>query len=623
MNFLAELRKRNVFRVLAAYLVGAWVAMQVVGLVAEASGLPAWADTLVLMILVAGLPVVGIAAWALELTPDGVKKSGTQTELAPRPIGPVDYVLIAAVVVVLGLFAWQMVAGPSGGERSMAAGDQIEGTSIAVMPFVAMSGDEEDAYLGDGLAEELLNVLAQFPDLMVAGRTSSFSFRDSNDGIQAIGEALGVSHVLEGSVRRAGEQLRITAQLIRSSDGFHVWSGTYDRPFADVLAVQDDIVRQIAQVLTVRLGVGAAAHGASQATVPAAYGQYLQGRYLFAERHVDENRSAAISAFQTAVDIDSDFAEGWAALGRAISYSAPPNFDEAEAWSARGERAARRALGLDPDSAEAHVALSYHALNDARDWTASAEHVERALARAPNAAFVHYAAAFHYEYMGEVDRAASANRRAIALDPLNLTIRVNAAEAFVRMRQFDEARRVVNAPGMPTFPAASVERDIAVTREDAQAMELAFAAWDAAVEAESADVAFLASVRQEMRALQLASAREDHEAIPELLEATLAATEVLPVPESFKNGWRSYFHLLARNYQTAAELLNQSDFGPFDEAIYLALNENPTEYLCQPAYHEVWQRPGIPELMEIRRANGVTGNLPLSGPECEPFLQSE
>jgi len=619
MNLIAELRKRNVFRVVAAYLVASWIIVQVVGFVAGATEMPPWVDTFALIVVLLGLPIVVIAAWALELTPDGIKASGTETELEPRPIGPVDYVLIAAVVVVLGLFGWQMVA-PSGEGATRVTAEQIEGTSIAVMPFVAMSGAEEDAYLGDGLAEELLNVLAQFPDLMVAGRTSSFSFRHSDEGIQEIGTALGVSHVLEGSVRRAGDQLRVTAQLIRSSDGFHVWSGTYDRPFSDVLSVQDDIVRQIAQVLAVRLGVGSAMRTEAMAS-PAAYEQYLQGRYLFAERHVDENRRAATTAFQTSVDIDPSFAAGWAALGRAIVYSSGAGegdyFDEV----ARAQRAAERALELDPNNAEAHVALSQADLRVTRDWAGSQSHVDRALEIAPNAAFVHYQAGFHFEYLGEVDRAASAFRRAIALDPLNLTIRDNAAEAFVRMYMFDDARNALIVAGMAPSEIAETERDIGFATGDADLIVTSYAAMDATDPSLGGPNDFMAPFRDELRALSLARARGDRAAMEAALPVALEALGEHPNSGSLM-GFRSLMYFQAEDYRNAAIDLTNASFGPFDEVVYLDLVEQPIAYLCQPAYHTIWERPGIPELMEIRRANGRTGNLPRSGPECDEYLEA-
>lgn len=622
MNFVAELRKRNVFRVAAAYLVGAWIVMQVAGLIASATGLPEWTDTMVLIILIAGFPIVALAAWALELTPEGIKPSGTATELEPRPVGPIDFVLIAALVIVAGAFAWQMVAEPHGAERVTASTQQIEGTSIAVLPFMALSGNEEDAYLGDGLAEELLNVLAQFPDLMVAGRTSSFSFRDSNEGIQAIGTELGVSHVLEGSVRRAGEQMRVTAQLIRSSDGFHVWSGTYDRPFADVLAVQDDIVRQIAQVLTVRLGVGASSETHVSETNSAAYEQYLQGRYFFAERQQEGNRSAAINAFQTAVDVDPEFAAAWAALARALAYSSPETSHDLEGWIARGERAAERALAIDPDNAEAHVAISHLSLSDwRRDWARSQEHMERALELAPNAAYVQYQAGMHFEYLGNVDRSASAFRRAIALDPLNLTIRENAAEALAHMQLFSDARRAISVPGVDPTELLDLERDIALSNRDAAALRDIYARYDD-LEADRPELAPSLPFVGELRALALASIEGDEEAVQRNLAAGLAKIDEMQGSEESLNGWRSWLYLVARDYRNTAIHLERSNFGAFDRVVYLNLEDEGPAYYCQPAYYEIWQRPGIPELMEIRRANGATSNFPMEGPECEPFLQA-
>ncbi len=621
MNFIAELRKRNVFRVLAAYLVGAWIMVQVIGFVADAAELPAWIDSFVLIVVLLGLPIVAVAAWALELTPDGIKASGTETEVAPRPLGPVDYVLMAAVVVVVGLFGWQMIASPRAPAEQAApeeiVADAAVARSIAVMPFVAISSTPEDIVLGDGLSEELLNVLAQFADLQVAGRTSSFSFRDQAEDIQGIGAALGVAHVLEGSVRRSDDQIRVTAQLIRVSDGFHIWSGTYDRPFADILQVQDDIVRRIAQVLTIRLGASSYDLSATSATNPAAYDQYLQGRVQWAQRQDVENRYGAIDAFQTAVDIDPGFADAWAGLARAIFYSNPPDgYSLDEHWE-RGKDAVDHALALDPDNAEALVALANWHLNASRDWMAAQAATERALELAPSAAYTHYGAAFTYEIIGNMDLMTRAMRRTLSLDPLNVTIQGNVINRYVRAGRYADARRILAAASFDPITRLQQEAGIAINERDADEMERAFA--EALPLMIAADPQFEA-VRTEVEALiagYAAAMRGDRDRVYELMPIIeAAATEEGPLSLSDP----AFVLYLLGDYEEAARRLRSiyesgAENANFD--VVTTIETRDVGFRCQADYHAIWELPGYPELAEIRRANGATSNLPLEGEACE------
>ncbi len=617
MNLLTELRKRNVFRVLAAYLVGAWIIMQVIGFVAGASNLPEWADTLVLVLVLAGLPIVGIAAWALELTPEGVKSTGSTDDMAPKPIGPVDYVLIASVVAVVGLFGWQQFAAPAPVQVTVATEETQQGQSIAVMPFVAISEAPEDVILGDGLAEELLNVLAQFPDLRVAGRTSSFSFRDRPEDITGIGEALGVSHVLEGSVRRSGEQIRVTAQLIRVADGFHIWSGNYDRPFTDILEVQDEIVHRLAQVLTVRLGIGATARTNVRTSIPAAYEQYLRGRYLWAERLDIINRANAIVAFQTAVDIDPDFAAAQAALARALIYSDPA---EGTTLGDRGRsirETFERALALDPNNAEALVAQAAWHQYYSRDWAGAQAAIDRALELAPQAAFVHYEATYLYRVIGDRARTLSSSRRAMALDPLNKTIRSNIVQHYINMEMLAEAERLIESTGFGPVGNAFLRWELALQRRDADAMEAAWPVLADAV-AQNSGSQFITDRDSEYFALRIAAARGDVETV----RVGLPTVAVYMEEGDLYPRALSDLQYSIGDYAAATEgllpILSADEV--FDrEDIFTTFEDVEIGARCQPAFHAIWELPGMSELAEIRRANRATGNLPLSGPECDEW----
>jgi len=621
MSFIAELRKRNVFRAMAAYLVGAWIMVQVAGFVADAAEMPAWTDTLILILVLMGLPIVFVASWALELSPEGVKRTTSTDEIKARPFGPVDMALTSAVVAVVVLFAWQMIARPAVQTLEFSQDFVEPAQSIAVLPFVAISSDSDDVVLGDGLAEELLNVLAQFPDLMVAGRTSSFAFRDQAEDIPAIGEALGVGHVLEGSVRRSEEQLRVTAQLIRVSDGFHIWSGNYDRPFADILEIQDEIVRHIAQVLTIRLGVTAYDVDNQRVANPSAYEQYLRGRVMWAERHDGENRSAAIEAFQTTVDIDPAFADGWAALARALAYSgAPEGYSQDEVYEIIQE-AATHALELDPENAEAMVALSNWHTNSTRNWAEAKVLTDRAIEIAPNAAYTHYNAVIVYEYLGDREMIARSARRALALDPLNLTIQSNVAERYLRMGRFGEARRLLERSQLSEGAKDFILGNIAFLERDADGLSEIFGRVAETLREQNPNTVDFVPALENLVAALAAAFRGEEEEARERLPAIEAAAGTGAIGDANP---ADLLYLLgdyaeaARRYREVYE----TGEGYLDTDIVASNMPIDVGLLCQPDFHAIWALPGFTELAEIRRAHDATGNLPLEGSECDEFLEA-
>jgi adenylate cyclase len=263
MSILFELRRRNVIRVGAAYAVVTWLLVQVADVVFPAFGAPDWALRILVIVLLLGLPIALLVAWVFELTPDGVKRENDVDPSASvtRPTGRrLDLIIIVALFIALGYFIWERqvrFAPPEPAAQPSSAGENAPDSpgkrSIAVLPFVNMSADPENEYFADGLSEELLNQLAQIQDLQVAGRTSSFSFKGRNEDLRLIGQMLGVANVLEGSVRRQGDKVRVTAQLIRVDDGFHLWSNAYDRTMEDVFVIQDDIASNVANALKIVL----------------------------------------------------------------------------------------------------------------------------------------------------------------------------------------------------------------------------------------------------------------------------------------------------------------------------------------------------------------------------------
>ena len=315
-------------------------------MVNEPLSLPDWFDRVVIVLLAVGFPVALVLAWAFELSPAGVRRTTSQNN-QPGSGNRVDFVLIAALLAVVVATAWNARGTDSNISDSSAAVPR----SVAVLPFVDMSPEGDQAYFGDGIAEELLNELVRLEGLDVAGRTSSFSYKGSNADVPTIGAELGVDTILEGSVRKDGDRLRITAQLVKVTDGFHLWSETYDRDFDRIFEIQEEIAREVAGALGIRLGVGDvnAFFGAGTTSVEA-YELYLRS----SNRDTDYSTTERVDNLERAVELDPDYAAAWASLGLTIAGSM---------WSHEPERArelleegyihVQRAVELDPDSAYA------------------------------------------------------------------------------------------------------------------------------------------------------------------------------------------------------------------------------------------------------------------------------
>lgn len=310
MSLVAELRRRNVFRVAAAYLVAGWLLAEVLTNVLPVLGAPEWTERAVLIIFALGFIPAVVFSWIYELTPEGLKREdelGEEARPKSRTSRVLDHITLAGVVIIIvsvGLFSARQA-----GDDEVVAPAEISDASVAVLPFVNMSSDKDNEYFSDGLTETLLHMLAQIPDLKVAARTSSFAFKGQNKTIGEIAMALGVAHVLEGSVQRAGDRVRITAQLIRASDGFHVWSSSYDREFSNIFEIQDEIAQRVGYELSESLlGVGEPQLTSVKTTSPDAYDLYLQARRERATYSYG-GLQAAEDLLKGALLIDPDFIE--------------------------------------------------------------------------------------------------------------------------------------------------------------------------------------------------------------------------------------------------------------------------------------------------------------------------
>lgn len=357
-----ELKRRNVVRVGAAYAVVGWLVLQVVDTVAPLMGMPEWVPGFILILIGVGFPLSLVFAWAYEITPDGLMKTedvDVTRSVTAETGRKIDRMIIGGLAVLVLFLVTDRVLGLGGGGGGGSA--VAEDASIAVLPFVNLSSDAEQEFFSDGISEELLNVLAQVPELRVAARTSSFQFKGDNRDITDIARELNVRHVLEGSVRKDGGMVRITAQLIDAADGFHLWSNTYDRSLENVFAVQDEISIAIVDALRDELGLIAEVVARDASTdSPEAHEAYLRGRHLVVQR-TRLTIEAAIESFQRAVELDPDYALAHAELSLAWHLMARTQYGDltdAEVLE-RAEPSASRAVALSESLAEAHAARGF------------------------------------------------------------------------------------------------------------------------------------------------------------------------------------------------------------------------------------------------------------------------
>jgi TolB-like protein len=456
-KFFAELKRRKVFRVAAAYGATGFVVLQVADILAEGMELPSVVLRTTTFLVLLGFPIAMVLAWALELTPDGVKRTdpaetGEIEEIVAQPAGarwPAGILaLLGVLALVLGAWWVGRSTAPGTEEVAQVAGavagndrgaevlklayadlDTDNRPSIAVLPFADMSPEGDQEYFADGMTEELLNSLAKIRDIRVGGRTSSFAYKGQDKDLREIGSELGVQYVVEGSVRKQDDRLRITAQLVDANDNFHLWSESYDRTIDDVFAVQEEIAEAIAEELQVSLGLDEDESLVAPIGDLDAYELYLTGRARMRERGdgVDE----AVQLFEATVARDSSWAPGWAGLAQA--YSLVPFYQEAESreeyWETwepsleAAEVAAIRALVLDPQVAGAEVALG-NVYRDRWEWEQGEQHYLRALEIDPDDVEAHQQYAELLAATGRLDEALRSARRAVALDPTS-AIRLN------------------------------------------------------------------------------------------------------------------------------------------------------------------------------------------------------
>ncbi len=456
-DLIQELKRRNVFRVGMAYVVVAWLLAQAAELAFGSFEAPAWVMKVLLFVLVLGFPLALFFAWAFELTPEGIRlenKDERGDSIAPRTGQKLDRLIIVLLSLAVVYFVVDKgflqkttettaspgveqttATVPSGAAQneSTATDTTRDKRSIAVLPFLNMSSDKDNEYFADGISEEILNVLARVPQLKVAARTSSFRYKGENIDIAEIAKALRVDHVLEGSVRRQGDKVRVTAQLIQAPGGYHLWSETYDRTLDDIFQIQDEMAGAIAETLQVKLGLIEPGKNRTGTDNLLAYEYYLRGVHFWSLRVFDD-LLLAIDYFKRAIDADPNFAKAYAGL--AMTYSVIEGYgDFAGPAYELAEASARRALDLDPDSAEAMAALGNTFYKTGR-LPESESFLKEAVAISPNFATAH-------QWLGNM--LSQAGRRveglrsldvAVDLDPEARVIGANRANHLYNMERW-------------------------------------------------------------------------------------------------------------------------------------------------------------------------------------------
>jgi TolB-like protein/Flp pilus assembly protein TadD len=441
-NFFAELKRRNVYKVAVAYAVVGWLLVQVATQVFPFFEIPNWAVRLVVLLIIVGFPIALVIAWAFELTPEGIKRT-EDVDLAASARQPRKHAWIFVVIVgaafSIGLF---FIGRCTGRNTASAARTELPAKSIAVLPFDNLSRDPENAYFAEGVQDEILTRLAKVADLKVISRTSTQRFKSAPANLPDIAKQLGVANILEGSVQKSADQVRVSVQLINALTDAHLWAEIYDRKLTDIFAVESDIAKTIADTLQAKLTGSEKQLMASQSTTDtAAYELYHKGRSLWEQRSGD-NIPKAIAFYEQAIARDPNYALAYAGLAK--SYVLLPFFAGADRRNVfpKAKEAALKALRLDSNLAEAHVALGKVLFISEIDLAGAMREYKRAIELQPNDATAH-----HWfgndtlAALGRFEEAIAEGKRAVELDPLSPVINADLGTSFYYARRYDESAR--------------------------------------------------------------------------------------------------------------------------------------------------------------------------------------
>ncbi len=436
-KFFTELKRRNVYKVAIAYAVVGWAIAEGVSQVFPVFDIPNWAARLIILLIVIGFPFALIIAWAFELTPEGLKRTESADQLPKKSSRNRVwlYVVVIAGAISIGLFFLGRFTAPP--KQSVSNG--VSTKSIAVLPFENLSHDQENAYFADGIQEEVLTRLAKISGLKVISRTSTQHFKSSPDNLPQIAKQLGVANILEGSVQKSADQVRVNVQLIQAASDSHLWADTYDRKLIDIFAVESEIAKTIAETLRAKL-TDSEEHALSfkPTADPAAHQLYLKGRYFWNKRTGDDLKKA-LDYFNQAIAADPKYALAY--TGAAEAYVLLPIFAEGTPQESypKAKEAAKKALELDDTLAEAHTSLAMAICYYDFDLAKATREFQRAIALDPSYATAHQWYGITLMALGRSDEAIAERKRAVELDPLSLINNVALGNTYRIARRYDGA----------------------------------------------------------------------------------------------------------------------------------------------------------------------------------------
>ena len=438
-NFFGELKRRNVYKVAITYAVVAWLLIQAASILLPTFEAPTWVMKAFVVLLTLGFVISVMISWAFEMTPEGMKRTA---DISPSDVIPYwskrkfVAVIVSVALLATGLLVFELLRAP----RSTIA-SKPDNKSIAVLPLLNESGDPKDEYFSDGLSEELIAALAQIKDLKVIGRSSSFRFKDRKEETKTIGEKLGVTTLLEGTVRKQGERVRIVAELINAADGIELWTRTFDRELKDIFAVQQEIAAAVASSLkTTLLGSeqGSSANPTTKNTE--AHNAYLQGHYYFQRRNLEDYRKA-VGHYDEAIRLDPDYALAYAERSEAWTLIGDLTGEGKTAWP-KARTDAEKAVAIAPTLAEAHSALGWVRFFTEWRFAEGLSELKRAKELAPANPNANDLLARVIGYVGRLDEAEKQGRQAVELDPLASAPQTNLARILWYQGKLDEADAV-------------------------------------------------------------------------------------------------------------------------------------------------------------------------------------
>jgi len=581
-NFFAELKRRNVYKVAIAYAVVAWLLMQIATQVFPFLEIPNWAIRLVIMLIVIGFPIALVIAWAFELTPEGLKRTEFADELPKKSAA--SRVWISVVVVAGSIFVGLFFLGRYSATSKQSGLTKVPAKSIAVLPFENLSGNPENAYFTDGIQEEILMRLAKIADLKVISRTSTARYKSSPDNLREIAKQLGVANVLEGSVQRSADQVRVNVQLINALTDAHLWAEAYDRELTDIFAVESDIATTIAETLQVKLTGSEKAAIAKRPTANTkAYEFYLKGRFFWNKRTPDGIKQAIVQ-FQQSIERDPNFALGHAGLADSYIALTFYNFAAPHESMPKAKESAIKALALDNTVAEAHASLAHVLMNYDWNWSAAEKEFKRSIELKPDYATAHEWYAIHYlTATGRLKEAVQEMKKALELEPASLVMNTFMGATLYYAGRYDEAidqcRRTVEMD--PNFAVAHWHLGLAY--EQKQVFDAAIEEFQKAISLSGGSPLMKAALGH-----AYAKSQKKHEANKILGE----------LDELSKQQYVSAYEVAAiyvalRNNEQAFQLLGKAYTEHSFHLVYLNVSPQFKSVSADPRFQDLVQRIGL------------------------------